>query len=53
MIMDMFWDLELHDKCEEIIEKFPQMIEDVNRNKATPKKVHMSTKLLKKGQKEK
>ena len=53
MIMDMFRDLELYDECEEIIEIFPEMKEDVNRSKPTPKKVHMGTKLLKKGQKAK
>ena len=49
MIMDMFRDLELYDECEEIIEIFPEMNEDVNRSKPTPKKVHMDTKILKKG----
>ena len=53
MFMDMFRDLELYDECEEIIEIFPEMNEDVNRSKPTPKKVHMGTKLLKKGQKAK
>ena len=53
MIMDMFRDLELYDECEEIIEMFPEMKEDVNRSKPTPKKVHMGTKLMKKGQKAK
>ena len=53
MIMDMFRDLELCDEYEEIIEIFPEMNEDVNRSKPTPKKVHMGTKLLKKGQKAK
>ena len=53
MVMDMFRDLELYDECEEIIEIFPEMNEDVNRCKPTPKKVHMGTKLLKKGQKAK
>ena len=41
MIMDMFRDLELYDECEEIIEIFPDMKEDVNRSKPTCKKVHM------------
>ena len=53
MIMDMFRDLESYDECEEIIEIFPEMKEDVNRSKPTSKKVHMGTKLLKKGQKAK
>ena len=53
VIMDMFRDLELYDECEEIIEIFPEMNEDVNRHRPTPKKVHMGTKLLKKGQKAK
>ena len=53
MIMDMFRDLELYDECEEIIEIFPEMNEDVNGSKPTAKKVHMDTKLLKKGQKAK
>ena len=53
MIMDMFRDLELYDEYEEIIEIFPEMNEDVNRCRPTPKKVHMGTKLLKKGQKAK
>ena len=53
MIMDMFRDLELNDECEEIIEIFPEMNEDVNRSKPTPKKVHMGTNLLKKGHKAK
>ena len=53
MIMDMFRDLELHDECEEIIEIFLEMNEDVNRRQSTPRKVHMGTKLLKKGQKAK
>ena len=53
MIMDMFRDLELYDECEEIIEIFPEMNEDVNRSEPTPKKVHMGTKHLKKGQKAK
>ena len=53
MIMDMFRDLELYDECEEIFEIFPEMNEDVNRSKPTPKKVHMGTKLLKKGHKAK
>ena len=45
MIMDMFKDLELYDECEGCV--------DVNRSKPTPKKVHMGTKLLKKGHKAK
>ena len=45
MIMDMFRDLELYDECEEIIEIFPEMNEDVNRRRPTP--------LFKKGQKAK
>ena len=49
MIMEMFRDLELYDECEEVIEMFPKMIEDGSRIKPTPKKVHMGTKLLKKG----
>ena len=53
MIMDMFRDLELYDECDEIIVIFPEMNEDVNRSRPTPKKVHMGTKLLKKGQKAK
>ena len=51
MIMEMFRDLELYDECEEVIEMFPEMIEDGSRIKPTPKKVHMGTKLLKKGHK--
>ena len=51
MIMDMFRDLELYDECEEVIEMFPEMIEDGSRIKPTPKKVLMGTKLLKKGHK--
>ena len=53
MIMEMFRDLELYDECEEIIEIFPEMNEDGNRITPTPKKVHMGTKLLKKGHKAK
>ena len=49
MIMEMFRDLELYDECEEVIELFPKMIEDGCRIKPIPKKVHMGTKLLKKG----
>ena len=49
MIMEMFRDLELYD--EEVIELFPEMIEDGRRIKPIPKKVHMGTKLLKKGHK--
>ena len=49
MIMEMFRDLELYDECEEVIELFPEMIEDGCRIKPIPKKVHMDTKLLKKG----
>ena len=51
MIMEMFRDLELYDKCEEVIGMFPEMIEDGSRIKPNPKKVHMGTKLLKKGHK--
>ena len=51
MIMEMFRDLELYDECEEVIEMFPEMNEDGNRIKPTPKKVHMGTKLSKKGHK--
>ena len=51
MIMEMFRDLELYDECEEVIEMFPEMNEDGNRIKPTLKKVHMGTKLLKKGHK--
>ena len=51
MIMEMFRDLELYDECEEVIEMFSEMIEDGSRIKPTPKKVHMGTKLLKKGHK--
>ena len=50
MIMEMFRDLELYDECEEVIELSPEM-NDGNRIKPTPKKVHMGTKLLKKGHK--
>ena len=49
MIMEMFRDLELYDECEEVIELFPEMIEVGCRIKPIPKKVHMGTKLLKKG----
>ena len=49
MIMDIFRDLELYDECEEVIEMFPEMIEDGSRIKPTLKKVHMGTKPLKKG----
>ena len=49
MIMEMFRDLELYDEGEEVIELFPEMIEDGCRIKSIPKKVHMGTKLLKKG----
>ena len=49
MIVEMFRDLELYDECEEMIELFPEMIEDGCRIKPIPKKVHMGTKLLKKG----
>ena len=48
MIMEMFRDFMLYDECEEVIEMFPEMIEDGSRIKPTPKKVHMGTKLLKK-----
>ena len=51
MIMEMFRDLELFDECEEVIEFFPEMIEDGCRIKPIPKKVHMGTKPLKKGHK--
>ena len=51
MIMEMFRDLELYDECEEVIEIFPEMIEDGSRIRPTPKKVHMGTKLMKKGHK--
>ena len=51
MIMEMFRDLELYDECEDVIEMFPEMNEDGNGIKPTPKKVHMGTKLLKKGHK--
>ena len=51
MIMEMFRDLELYDECEEVIELFPEMVEDGCRIKPIPKKVHMGTKLLKKGHK--
>ena len=51
MIMEMFRDLALYDECEEVIELFPEMIEDGCRIKPIPKKVHMGTKLLKKGHK--
>ena len=44
----MFRDLELYDECKEVIEMFPEMNENGNRIKPTPKKVHMGTKLLKK-----
>ena len=53
MIMEMFRDLELYDECEDIIEIFPEMNDDGNRIKPTPKKVHMGTKLLKKAHKAK
>ena len=53
MIMEMFRDLELYDECEDIIEIFPEMNEDGNGIKLIPKKVHMGTKLLKKGHKAK
>ena len=46
MIMEMFRDLKLNDECEEVIEIFPGC-----RIKPNPKKVHMGTKLLKKGHK--
>ena len=49
MIMEIFRDLELYDECEEVIELFPEMIENGCRIKPIPKKVHMGTKLLKKG----
>ena len=49
MIMEMFRDLELYDECEEVIELFPEMTEDGCRIRPIPKKVHMGTKLLKKG----
>ena len=49
MIMEMFRNLELYDECEEVIELFPEMIEDSCRIKPIPRKVHMGTKLLKKG----
>ena len=45
IIMEMFRDLELYDECEEVIEMFPEMIEDGSRIKPTPQKVHMGTKL--------
>ena len=51
MIMEMFRDLELYDECEEVIELFPKMIQDGCRIKPIPKKVHICTKLLKKGHK--
>ena len=51
MIMEMFRDLELYGECEEVIEIFPEMIEDGRRIIPTSKKVHMGTKLLKKGHK--
>ena len=51
MIMEMFRDLELYDECEEVIELFPEMIEDGCRIKPILKKVPMGTKLLKKGHK--
>ena len=51
MIMEMFKDMELYDECEEVIEMFPEMNEDGNRIKSTPQKVHMGTKLLRKGHK--
>ena len=49
MIMEMFRDLELYDECAEVVELFPEMIEDGCRIRPIPKKVHMGTKLLKKG----
>ena len=51
MIMEMFRDLELYDKCEEVIEIFPEMIGNGSRIRSTSKKVHLDTKLLKKGHK--
>ena len=51
MIVEMFRDFEFYDECKEVIEMFPEMIEDGNRIKPTPKKVHMGTKLLNKGDK--
>ena len=47
----MFRDFELYDECEEVIELFPEMIEDGSRIKPIPKKVHMGTEPLKKGHK--
>ena len=35
MIMEIFRDLELYDECEEVIEMFPEMIEDGSRIKPT------------------
>ena len=49
MIMEMFRGLELYDKCEEVIELLPEMMGDGCRIRPIPKKVHMGTKLLKKG----
>ena len=49
LIMEMFRDCEeTCDECKEVIELFPEMIEDGCRIKPIPKKVHMGTKLLKK-----
>ena len=51
MIMEMFRDLELYDECEEVIEIFPEMIGNGSRIRSTSKKVHLDTRLLKKGHK--
>ena len=45
MIMEMFRDLELYDECQEVIELFPEMIEDGCRIKPIPKKVKKGLKV--------
>ena len=54
VIKDMFHDLELEDKCAEIIDKFPgEADRNLTRGDNTPNKIQMGTKILGKGQRSK
>ena len=51
MLRDMFHDLELEDDCAEVIDRFPGVVDIVNKN--FPSKIKMGTKALEKGKKSK
>ena len=53
MLRNMFHDLELEDDCPEVIDRFPGVVDIVNRKQNFPSKIKMGTKALKKGKKSK